>query len=123
MTLPTPTPRHSDPRVARVIRFFEHLAPADLDRLDEVYASDARFKDPFNEVHDIPGIRRVFAHMFDGLGSPRLLSKVDLPTPDSPSTATTSPGPTCRLTPAKRGCPAKCLVSPVAFRIKMVLSA
>ena len=48
MTLPTPTPRHSDPRVARVIRFFEHLAPADLDRLDEVYASDARFKDPFN---------------------------------------------------------------------------
>ncbi|WP_338413335.1 nuclear transport factor 2 family protein [uncultured Sphaerotilus sp.] len=66
-----PNPRHPDPRVARVITFFERLAPADLDQLGALYAPAARFKDPFNEVHDVPGIRRVFAHMFDNLGTPR----------------------------------------------------
>jgi len=66
-----PLPRHPDPRVARVITFFEQLAPADLARLGDIYADDTRFKDPFNEVRDLAGIRRVFAHMFDSLGAPR----------------------------------------------------
>jgi steroid Delta-isomerase len=63
--------RSEDPRVQRVIERFESLRQADLDRLDALYAPDARFKDPFNEVQGLPAIRAVFAHMFASLDGPR----------------------------------------------------
>jgi ketosteroid isomerase-like protein len=72
MTMTTAA-RHPDARVARVITFFERLAPADLDRLDEVYAAETWFRDPFNEVTGVAGVRRVFAHMFAQLGEPRFV--------------------------------------------------
>lgn len=65
--------RHADPRVARTIDFFERLTPADLARLGEIYAADARFKDPFNEVQGLAAIERVFAHMFRTLDAPRFV--------------------------------------------------
>ena len=52
---------------ARVRAFFESLEPGSVDRLDTVYAPDARFRDPFNEVHGVPEIRRIFAQMFEHL--------------------------------------------------------
>ena len=60
---------HDDTRAAttRVRSFFESLEPASVDRLDTVYAPDARFRDPFNEVHGISEIRRIFAQMFEHL--------------------------------------------------------
>ena len=76
------TPRSDDDRGGRVahsealagaIAFFESISPADLDRIDAIYARDAWFKDPFNEVRGTPGIRRVFAHMFDALDRPRFV--------------------------------------------------
>jgi ketosteroid isomerase-like protein len=67
------TERHADARVARVVTLFESLSPADLARLAEFYARDARFKDPFNEVQGIPAIEQVFAHMFAALDSPRFV--------------------------------------------------
>ena len=63
--------RHPDARVARVAAMFESLAPADLVRLHEFYADDARFKDPFNDVRGVPAIRRIFEHMFASLDAPR----------------------------------------------------
>ncbi|MFT3953869.1 MAG: nuclear transport factor 2 family protein [Piscinibacter sp.] len=65
--------RHADARVARVVTMFEALTPADLVRLGEVYAPDARFKDPFNEVQGAAAIERVFAHMFAALDAPRFV--------------------------------------------------
>ena len=62
-----------DPRTARVIALFEELKPADLDRLGEFYAPDARFKDPFNEVQGLAGIRGVFEHMYAALHEPRFV--------------------------------------------------
>ena len=62
-----------DPRTARVIALFEALTPADLSRLSEFYAPDARFKDPFNEVQGVTGIRRVFEHMYEALDEPRFV--------------------------------------------------
>lgn len=59
--------------VARLVHFFEHLAPADLPRLAALYAADARFKDPFNEVQGLPAITAVFEHMFRTLDSPRFV--------------------------------------------------
>jgi len=36
--------------VARLIAFFETLTPHSLAGLADIYAADARFKDPFNDV-------------------------------------------------------------------------
>jgi len=66
-------PRSHDARVARVVAFFEQLSPSDLVRLGEVYAADARFKDPFNEVQGVPAISAVFEHMFRALETPRFI--------------------------------------------------
>ena len=65
--------RHTDARVARVVAMFESITPADVSRLGEFYAGDARFKDPFNDVRGVPAIEKVFAHMFVALDSPRFV--------------------------------------------------
>lgn len=63
-------PRHPDARVARVIEFFEHLRPDDVQRLRTLYGDDAFFKDPFNEVRSRAAIEGIFAHMFLALDEP-----------------------------------------------------
>ena len=65
--------RSSGARVLRVVGFFEHLSPADLPRLGEFYAADARFKDPFNEVQGVAAITAVFTHMYRALEAPRFV--------------------------------------------------
>ena len=59
--------------VTRFIAFFENLSPADVATLGQVYAPDARFKDPFNEVQGVPAIQAIFAHMFGALDQPRFV--------------------------------------------------
>jgi steroid delta-isomerase len=63
----------TDPRVQRIVTLFETLTLADVKRLPHHYAANARFKDPFNDVHGVPEIERVFAHMFDALREPRFV--------------------------------------------------
>ena len=63
----------SDPRVQRIVEVFETLQPADVARLGELYSANARFKDPFNEVHGVPAIQQVFRHMFTALIEPRFV--------------------------------------------------
>ncbi len=65
--------RHTDARVARVVQFFEALTRAELARLPELYAEDARFKDPFNEVQGLAAIGAVFEHMYVALETPRFV--------------------------------------------------
>ena len=67
------TPRHADARIARVVAMFESLTPADVALLGDFYTSEARFKDPFNDVQGVPAIQRVFAHMFEALDEPRFV--------------------------------------------------
>ena len=62
-----------DLRTARVIALFEGLTPADLTRLGEFYAPQAKFKDPFNEVQGVPAIKAVFDHMYAALNQPRFV--------------------------------------------------
>ena len=64
---------HADPRVAALIALYETLQPADLDRLVARYAEGCRFKDPFNEVSGRAAVRRIFAHMFETVQSPRFV--------------------------------------------------
>lgn len=55
----------------RVVHFYETLAPASLDRLGAIYAADAYFKDPFNEVNGLPAIEAIFRHMFATVDEPQ----------------------------------------------------
>lgn len=54
-----------------VVAFYESFGPADVERLGELYAADAYFKDPFNEVYGVEAIQRIFRHMFNQLEAPR----------------------------------------------------
>lgn len=63
----------TDAAVARVVTFFEHLAPADVGALGSLYAPAARFKDPFNDVQGVAAIQAIFAHMFESLDGPRFV--------------------------------------------------
>ncbi len=56
--------------MARVVEFYETLSPASLARIAEVYAADARFTDPFNEVCGVPAIEKVFRHMYEQVQAP-----------------------------------------------------
>jgi len=53
--------------VARVVAFFENIAPPDVARVGEIYTADAYFRDPFNEVRGVEAIARVYARMFEQL--------------------------------------------------------
>ncbi|MFT3859169.1 MAG: nuclear transport factor 2 family protein [Aquabacterium sp.] len=72
---PSSQPAHADaPACAAlpaIVSFYEGLQPQDLPRLAQLYAHDARFKDPFNEVQGVASIEAVFAHMFRRLDAPR----------------------------------------------------
>ena len=50
--------------VKRYLLTFTTLQSDDLDSLAGIFAADARFKDPFNDVRGLAAITRVFAHMF-----------------------------------------------------------
>ncbi len=57
--------------IGRVVDFFETLSPSSLHRIGDIYAVDARFTDPFNEVQGTSAIARVFEHMFATTEAPR----------------------------------------------------
>ncbi|MCM5570963.1 nuclear transport factor 2 family protein [Burkholderiaceae bacterium FT117] len=67
---PDPDPGRHEASLARVVAFFESIAPDDAARMDALYADDAWFKDPFNEVRGPQAIGRIFAAMFDQLHEP-----------------------------------------------------
>ena len=53
--------------------FFETLSPQSITQLHTIYAAQARFKDPFNEVHGLPEIERIFRHMYVALNQPHFV--------------------------------------------------
>ena len=55
----------------RYIALFQNLREEDLALFKDVFAPDARFKDPFNDVRGVPAIQSVFRHMFDVCLEPR----------------------------------------------------
>ena len=67
-----PVPSTED-AVGRIVAFFEQLTPVDLTNFDRVYVTQARFKDPFNEVQGVPAIQHIFGHMFTALHEPRFV--------------------------------------------------
>ena len=71
---PPPSTAHVPPAaVQHLVDFFEHLTPDTLAELPQIYAADARFKDPFNDVTGLPDIQGIFSHMFVALDTPRFV--------------------------------------------------
>ena len=59
--------------VQRYIDAFESLTPLTLQSLEDCFAEDARFVDPFNDVKGRRAIRTVFEHMFVSCENPRFV--------------------------------------------------
>lgn len=57
----------------QVVDFYETLTPDSLPRIAALYAADARFKDPFNEVAGQDAILAIFRHMFAQVDAPRFV--------------------------------------------------
>jgi steroid Delta-isomerase len=55
----------------KISHFYENLSQQNLFEIRKLYAEDAQFKDPFNEVQGIAAIEAVFVHMFTTTGNPR----------------------------------------------------
>ena len=61
------------PELKLLIDWFENLSPETLDELPRFYATDAEFKDPFNEVCGTEAIKKIFRHMFAQVEQPRFV--------------------------------------------------
>lgn len=63
-----------DAQLAALVRFYETIRRDSL-RADigAVYAANARFKDPFNEVRGLDAISAIFEHMFEQVEQPRFV--------------------------------------------------
>jgi len=57
----------------RVVDFFESLTLASTERIEHIYAPNAWFKDPFNEVRGSAAITRIFRHMYAQVDEPRFI--------------------------------------------------
>ena len=66
-------PRHlpTDDRLRALVHFYETLRPDNVARIERLYAADAAFKDPFNDVRGHVAICRIFVHMFKQVDLPR----------------------------------------------------
>ena len=74
MTAPAPISVTDTPQALdRLVQAFEGLSPDNLPALVALYAANARFKDPFNEVQGQAAIEAIFRHMFTALHGPRFV--------------------------------------------------
>jgi ketosteroid isomerase-like protein len=60
-------------KVDELIRFYQAISPESIARFPDFYSEDAFFKDPFNEVHGVGAIQRIFSHMFGQVDEPRFV--------------------------------------------------
>jgi steroid Delta-isomerase len=54
----------------RLVQFYESLSIAALPQIATLYADDAFFKDPFNEVRGVAPITAIFRHMYEQVDAP-----------------------------------------------------
>jgi hypothetical protein len=63
----------SNIRFKEIAEWFQTMDPAALLTLEKVYAEDAIFSDPFNDLKGLESVRAVYQHMFDSLDCPRFV--------------------------------------------------
>ena len=60
-------------RTQHLIDQFESLSLESVDQLTNLYATNALFKDPFNQVIGHDAIKQIFVHMFSQVNNPRFV--------------------------------------------------
>jgi hypothetical protein len=70
LSLSTDLPAQS---LDRLVVFFETLTETSVADLPLIYAPEARFKDPFNDVKGCDAISAIFNHMFVALEAPHFV--------------------------------------------------
>ncbi|MBC3880010.1 nuclear transport factor 2 family protein [Undibacterium sp. LX40W] len=63
------------PPVQAIVDWYSNLSEKSLHDISNLYVNDAFFKDPFNEVHDVEGIKKIFSHMFRTTVDPKFVFK------------------------------------------------
>lgn len=58
-------------RVETLVAFYETLSRESVAQISQLYAENAYFKDPFNEVRGVAAIARIFTHMYEQVDAPR----------------------------------------------------
>ena len=58
-------------REEHFMQFFTELTAENISQIDDIFAPNAHFKDPFNDVYGINAIKTVFIHMFAATERPR----------------------------------------------------
>ena len=65
--------------LARLVHFYETISLTTVrTALGDIYAAQATFKDPFNEVVGLDAIGAIFEHMFEQVEAPRFVVKVSV---------------------------------------------
>ena len=59
--------------IDRLISFYESMSHATIAQISEVYAPDAYFRDPFNEIIGVARIEAIFRHMYQQIEDPSFL--------------------------------------------------
>ncbi len=62
-----------DTAASHIQQGFEGLTLGGVDALARLYAVDARFKDPFNDVQGRGAIAHIFSHMFSQVDAPQFV--------------------------------------------------
>jgi steroid delta-isomerase len=65
-----------------LVAWYESLRPDTVAGIARLYAADAYFKDPFNEVRGVAAIERIFHHMFVQVEAPRFVVTARFPGDD-----------------------------------------
>jgi len=60
-------------RLDALMAWYGGLTLQSLVEIGEFYATEARFKDPFNDVSGVAAIARIFEHMFSATEAPRFV--------------------------------------------------
>ena len=60
-------------RIERFLDFFSNLTEVRLEQIDEVFAPNVHFKDPFNDVVGSEQVKKIFRHMFATTTKPSFL--------------------------------------------------
>lgn len=61
------------PHLHNFVEFFESLSPSSLANISHIYAPNARFKDPFNDVQGPVAVQHIFEHMYATVHDPRFV--------------------------------------------------
>ncbi len=57
----------TDVALKRYANFFEQLGPDNLHQFSEFFTEDIHFVDPFNDIHGLKKLEKIFQHMYANL--------------------------------------------------------